>query len=608
MIYNKIKDVIKSKKGAYAVFFALLMPLFISLFSLAIDGNLIMAKRARMADGINQAAIALVAIDNRNKTEEDKAQNIQILKNYLGYYSPNDDIKLSKSSITVIDKSKESSRTVEYLINSTVTMKTLFNSKEYPLNLGSFSDELDITSSNTNSGNARKVVVPEPIDIALVVDFSRSMREERVADGTTLRIDMLQNVVEQLLTDDISTASSFAIIPFDIGVSEASDIDNAAKGKEVICSTQFVPKKEYKINYGFWSNKFIDANEKTPYSNLSKTERKHLLREMDDYRYSYFRDVVLRSYNGVNTSWIVVKDLCEYNDDIAIINGKAPFSCWENDDNPFMHVDIVEKEYDTLLKNLRAMRFEPETSSGKGYESIMNIDSIDVEATLDGLFDTNNIIRFRQPWAPNTVENRAFGSMCQSGTATSPETTPNVERITAVDAYRGNRQITIYQANETVSKTIAKASAQSYVIPLTTNHTKLLSQFLGMKPGGGTDSTSGLMRGAIEVAKGTNPKKIIIVISDGADSPGPQQVADLLHKSRPEGDRLCDRIRKGLGEESNIYFISIAGDDEKNKERVNYWGTYCTGPNNAMVADSENILKDLLVRIVNTETGYYFNK
>lgn len=608
MIYKKIKDVIKSKKAAYAVFFALLMPLFISLFSLAINGNLIMAKRARMADGLNQAAIAMVAVDNRNKTEEDKAQNVQILKNYLGYYSPDDKIQLSKSSITVNDKSKESARSIEYLINSTITIKSVFSSKQYPLQLGSFNDKLDITSSNTNSGNARKMVVAKPIDVALVVDFSRSMREETMVDGKTLRIDMLKRVVEKMLADDISMNSSFAVIPFDIGVSEESDINNPAKGKEVICSTQFVPKEEYKINYDFWSNKFIDANEKKPYSKLKAWEKKLLLREMDEYRYSYFRDVVLPSYNGVNTSWLVVKDLCKYNNDIAIINGRAPFSCWENDDNPFMQEKIIEKEYDILLKYLQATRFEPETNFGKGYESIMNIDSIDVEATLDGLFDTDNIIRFRQPWAPNTVENRAFGSMCQSGTDTTPETTPNVERITAVDAYKGTRQITVEQANQQVSKTISKASAQSYVIPLTTDHSKLMSQLLAMKPNGGTDSTSGLMRGAIEVANGINPKKIIIVISDGADSPGPQKVADLLHKSRPEGDRLCDRIRKGLGKGSNIYFISIAGNDKNNKERINYWETYCTGPNNAMTADSENILMDLLIRILNTETGYYFNK
>lgn len=612
MIYKKIKDVIKSKKAAYALFFALLMPVFISLFSLAINGNLIMAKRARMADGLNQAAIAMVAVDNRNKTAEDIAQNIQILKNYLGYYSPNDEIKLSKSSVTVNDKLKENVHSIEYQINSAVTIKSLFSSKEYPLHLGSFSDELDMTSSNTNSGNARKVIVTNSIDIALVVDFSRSMREETMRDGLTLRIDMLKKVVEKLLSDKMlvedGLVSSFAIIPFDIGVPEYSDISNPAKGKEVICSTLFVPKKEYKINYDFWANKYIDANDKKRYSSLSSWQKKIILREMDESRYSYFRDVVLPSFNGMNTSWLVVKDLCKYNDDIAISRGRAPFSCWENDDNPFMHDDIVAKEYDILLRNLRAIRFEPETHPSKGYESIMNEESIDIEATLEGLFDTKNIIRFRQPWAPNTVENRAFGSMCQSGTATTPDITPTIDRITAVDAYKGSRKITVETANSRVSKTIAKASSKAYVIPLTTNYTNLISQLQSMQPNGGTDSTSGLMRGAIEVSKGENSKKIIIVISDGADSPGPQKIADLLHKSRPKGDRLCDRIRNGLGKGSNIYFISIAGNDDKNQERIDYWGKYCTGANNAMLADSEDILLNLLIRIINTETGYYFNR
>lgn len=91
------------------------------------------------------------------------------------------------------------------------------------------------------------------------------------------------------------------------------------------------------------------------------------------------------------------------------------------------------------------------------------------------------------------------------------------------------------------------AKPKSYLIELT-NDINIIDEFNNMKivDGSPTHVTSGLLRSLPVIAKGTNPRKAIIVISDGIDSGsstrGPYAMTERLFKTYD----LCKRVKEGL--------------------------------------------------------------
>ncbi|MGL9750734.1 MAG: hypothetical protein ACR5LC_04250 [Symbiopectobacterium sp.] len=79
--------------------------------------------------------------------------------------------------------------------------------------------------------------------------------------------------------------------------------------------------------------------------------------------------------------------------------------------------------------------------------------------------------------------------------------------------------------------------------------------------GGGTDSNSGLLRSLPVIAKDNNPKKVIIMVSDGQDTGWPEMFTKVLH----EEHKICKKIKEGLLSynkihktmEVDIFFISL---------------------------------------------------
>lgn len=553
----------KRTDGAVLLMFALMLPIFFSICALAIDGPLVLIKKARLSDGLNEGILAIAAVNNRGT---DEAANKQILNDYLNAYLPNADIKMSYLDVIV------DTDFVRYNAKAIVDIDSIIPLQK--VGLPSFGEHVSIG----NVGNVIKHATPTAADIALVVDFSRSMEKQITPNsGGKTRITILRDALDKIITDGLTLqGNQFAIVPYDIGVPVNVSGKNEAGGNNIGCSVMFVPKASYKINYQFWSDKFVDM--------------KHEVYKDPAYNYLYLRIL-----------WLM--DWAMY--------GQALYSCWNSTNSIYSNDSLISNEYGNVINNLKAMRSTKE--GGKGYRSIMNIDSIDFTATFNNMFDITKVITFTQPFAPNLQEHRMFGEMCESAMGMTSEYSPNNHQVTTEpDGYDSSKKVTIVDSYKTAVKYITTAKQNTSLISLTDDEDEL-NAFQNMQPSGGTETMTGVLRAVPELVKGSNKRKVMVVISDGFDSDAfGNKSQDNLRLTREfiEKHNVCTKIEdgfknRGKNETFSMYFISLSAPD-KNQEEIKLW-SQCVGPSRVSTADDYQSLLSSLAKIMNTETGHFIN-
>ncbi|MNC34745.1 hypothetical protein D3C75_831990 [compost metagenome] len=134
-----------------------------------------------------------------------------------------------------------------------------------------------------------------------------------------------------------------------------------------------------------------------------------------------------------------------------------------------------------------------------------------------------------------------------------------------------------------------------------------------------SDSSSGLLRSVPVIAKGINPRKVIVVISGNDDknlsasassATGPLAMTQMLHKEKHICSNIIDGLKhypKGtLTKASDIYYFSI-GDDTSAQQRSQFWSDYCVGQNHAMfVSDYEKLMAGLN-KITQSSSVHFIN-
>lgn len=619
LLINKSIVFIRMKNGVFALSFAIMFPFYIVLLTLAIDGSMLLNKKARLADSLNEAVLVITAVNNYNETVSDLQENLKILEQFITFYLPESTYELDdlQVKVKVVDDNNNSdsfTNYVDYRVSAKVAINTILPLSH--LGLPGFNHTILISNYNTNSGNARKYESYRPIDMVLVVDFSRSMNEETTLDldGTSQvkRIDVLKKVVNNVVDNLLKvTGSKIAIVPFDIGVPIISKHKNEFGQYDLECSVLFIPKPSYQINYGFWANKFVDAKrDQFDYIN-SSVKSNEILYHMDNARYQYYLNMFLPVYpeldNDMNKLVNKPFSFCKFNSNGSISNGHAKYSCeWDGLKSIFTdeNLALIKNEYSKVILNLKTMRSSTETLNGLGFISFMNSDSVDIEKTIEGMFDRNNVVNFIQPWAPNMVEYRMFSEMCQSGMAKNL-TTPTENVIREKDEYDNGARITVGQSYRQLALAEDIGRISTYLISLTDNKTELAA-FNKMIPSGGTDIITGLLRSLPVLAEGENSNKVIVIISDGEDMDGPKLLTDKFFKND-----LCNRIKSDIGTNTipktnnlEMYFISVNGN---NKERLKYWADNCVGSEHAILAENYEDLIKTFESIMQVETGYFIN-
>lgn len=615
---NKCIQLVKSDRGAAAIMYAIILPVMLGVASIAIDGSNTLVARARLADAVNEAGLAVAVVNNINATAADRAANHDLASRYINYYVRKGNQAAPTVKVTVNDQSATASPHIDYFVDATVKVSTFL-----PLTaVTGIGDNINVSNHDNNSGNVRKSLNRAPADIVFVVDFSGSLTcnygqdcNQWTADaaGRNTRLAMLKQVVNDVVTSQQNEDMQFAIVPFDIGVpfrpKDAVNLPienyNEVGGENVGCSVLYAPSGKYdQIDYPFWANKLVAYKETPSFTG----NEKRINYNMDAARYEYYR-FVAGPAAGFDVSQMVTEGWC-VNNHLASDspeNGRYDHSCEANADGSIFTNENKAKiryQYNYMVDLLNTMYGD----TAKERFSIANIQTVNVAETIDNLFNTAFIQEFYQPWAPNAYRQRAFTMMCQSAQYNSL-------------IRPGDKDTSIEALYQRAAGGLRQAKAQTFLIPLTANaHEKaaLVSDFAGMTAGGGSDSLSGLLRSAPVAAQGRNKIKIIIVISDGLDDAGPQALSEIFHKPPY---KVCDAIRRGLTSEGNfndgktavqadsaaIHYISVNGHANENA-RMEFWKNNC-GDGAADTVHSATNYKDLLntinADIIATETGSF---
>lgn len=574
---------IKNEAGAIAVMFAIMLPMILMFYSMAFDGAKIQSERARLADGLNQGVLAIAVIDNRNKTPDDTYRNKQILRNYLQYYIPNADFSENDLNVTVDYHFNETNKhdlvSVDYSASGSVTVHPVISSKTSRSALG-FNRNIPIQADGS-AGVVKRTYAKKapPTDYVFVAEFTAKSLQPSSEPGMN-RLELLKSVVKEFANGVLqeSQVSTFGFVPYSVGVAMATNKKNVAGGNDIACSFAGKLLPEYKgVNLDFWYNKT------TQFYN----DKKSIIWEQNRNLYNYYKSVVGPA-TGKSFDQMVEMGWCEKNKDPSLSSevnsNNFDYIC---DMDPRSRISEHEEEF---MQNLSAaqkltnsVRIDLTTSNAA------NIYTFDFDATFNKdpsyIFSTDAITTFTL--FPNAMAARFLAYMCN--TAVKPGRSPDTLKLT---------------------------KPYNYLIELTSDPL-VLNQIEEMtvphRLVGTADISSGLLRSLPIIAKGTNERKIIIIISSGTD------YNEVFSEKLITEYKACDRIRSGLlkypsgthTNEADIYFISLVDDQTSTSNemsRLNLWTQKCTGEQNAFIATNHQELVDILNKISRKSSISFINK
>lgn len=148
-----------------------------------------------------------------------------------------------------------------------------------------------------------------------------------------------------------------------------------------------------------------------------------------------------------------------------------------------------------------------------------------------------------------------------------------------------------------------------YDLPLTTDYTTFNRQIANFYPSHGTSSYQGLVRGAQLAEAGVNPRRLIIVLSDGKDN--------YTYITRRLVDRsLCTKITDHLNTlkadpdgdgnfEDVVSTIAVIGFDYNLDQNTALRD--CVGTSNIYKANDEEEILDRILELISDEFGYLAN-
>ncbi len=170
--------------------------------------------------------------------------------------------------------------------------------------------------------------------------------------------------------------------------------------------------------------------------------------------------------------------------------------------------------------------------------------------------------------------------------------------------------------NQNISEETLPNESEFHTLPLTAEASVIQDGLKNMEVSWGTASYEGIIRGAQILRKGTNPRKLLVVLSDGRDwrRAGDYHSyllnADVtINGEEKKGVNYCEHIRKELSQHGgNTYNVTMAviGFDYK-KGKKNIYLKECVGEENLYTASNMADIKKRLLRFIGEETGHLHN-
>ena len=556
----------RSERGVMIIPLAILFPILFGLMALGINSVSMLANRARMADAVSEATLAVstatMANDNQTVSGRQEIEKMRgTVASWMKYYFP-----AMKSApeveFTVMEGQQLASsetRYTYYNVDVAVTLPQLFLYQTVTV------DKTDYTL-RAGRGHVNKYV-SKPADYVFVVDFSGSQRGPR--------LNILKSVFAEI-TDFVlknSPGSKIAIVPFSTGVSVIMPGTNQRGGQNVGCSVLFVPNPGWDINYAFWS----DKNVSTAYANSPLNTQTYY---MDYYRYKFYKNFVAASSPTIKEA-DMRKRWCRQNPTKGVKEGRVEYSCFDPRDkypdpsDPRNQLEDIFSDESLKLINSEYSKAARVYSKQITTLTIEHDAAINYPATLEKMFGNDAIITFPVLWTPYASSSyRSYYQMCQQ----------------------------VGWWKHVPGSDMTKQSARSWLIPLTDSQS-LLDQFQTMDAYGYTHLSSGLIRSVPVMMEGTNRRKVFIMMSDGEESVYPQITTDKWLKTY----KLCQKIEEGFLSRPKtntgsveLYYISTTNATKW----VKYWAENCTGVARSKTATERDDLVKLIKGIITDETGH----
>ncbi len=194
------------QRGVAAIMFAIMLPVLFMFIALGVDGAHFLRATARVGDSVEVASLVLSAAGQMGDDDASKAARKELAENYMQALLPEinaNDIKV-ESTIQVCETNNTSvacqtgqtgtqePRFIQYQVNGTVTIKSLFPTFSKDLGFGK-------EVSPERMSLARQYIA-ESIDVVFVVDFSGSMNARWKKDDETSKIKLpeLKDTVQKV--------------------------------------------------------------------------------------------------------------------------------------------------------------------------------------------------------------------------------------------------------------------------------------------------------------------------------------------------------------------------------------------------------------------------
>lgn len=232
----------QEQKGAVAIMFVILGSFLLGMAAFGFEGARYVMEKARLSDAMEQAALALSAEDNGNRTIAAINRNNFLASEYFRRYMRNEK-SVSRPVINVSDvvSVNENVQYVEYRVSAQTSHTSWFSSSFFP----SFKP----TVSVGDNGAARKY--RSNIDVVFATDFSNSMNE-RLSGGSS-RIQELKRIVLKLSTElySYNQGNKVGFVPFDWGMHRGGNcrIALSTRTKVTALSTDIIKDLHNNIDY-----------------------------------------------------------------------------------------------------------------------------------------------------------------------------------------------------------------------------------------------------------------------------------------------------------------------------------------------------------------------
>ncbi|MEZ9473056.1 hypothetical protein BCU36_009450 [Vibrio lentus] len=185
--------------------------------------------------------------------------------------------------------------------------------------------------------------------------------------------------------------------------------------------------------------------------------------------------------------------------------------------------------------------------------------------------------------------------------------TTGAEKLYKVDQWKRNAKVTVdslWQVKTPESTCGNSVNFNFYTVPLTTDMLSLRTELNSFKPEVATASFQGIIRAA-QILKQTthpNPRRLIVILSDGVDYPNPHRLQDLVNEG------LCtdiveelssDRTVSGRPITAQMALIGFTYDINNNKALAQ-----CVDESNVYDASTPEELLDIILNLISEEIGH----